>query len=195
MELAELKEERQILQNLIKANIGLSKDRANALEEIFRNPAANMTTEEMQQKNRKRLQGMAEMAFVRLRAANLSPLNSSIDKKYHAPSFGNDPYHALECEDANKIPEIRIQPPEEDELPAVTSHPLNLAITPPAGSEEEPADTTPETYSVYYDCPEEGEYSTTFPKRWECERQARKRVDLSKKRSFQGGLSYARLKE
>lgn len=76
--MAEGKEERQILHDLIKADIGLSKDRAKALRKTFTNPPANMTKEELQLNEQQRLEGMAEMAMVRLNHAKSGSSNSNV---------------------------------------------------------------------------------------------------------------------
>ena len=76
--MVERNEERRILRDLIKATIGLSKDRANTLKKIFRKPPANMTQEELQRNEQQRLEGMAEMALVRLNHAKSGSSNSTV---------------------------------------------------------------------------------------------------------------------
>ncbi|MCJ1463184.1 hypothetical protein MMC07_001789 [Pseudocyphellaria aurata] len=127
--MAERKEERRILRDLIKANIGLSKDRANALKKIFENPSPNITDEELQQNNRQRLEGMAEMAMVRLKHAqstsstsNLGGQALALEPSSPTRSVGQTTSpSASEEEDVifhdatDTIPEIRIVPPEEED--------------------------------------------------------------------------------
>lgn len=165
-EMVERKEERRILNDLIKANIGLSKERAKVLKKIFRVPAANMTKEELEQNNQQRLEGMAEMALVRLNHAKSGSSSSNLEEKdrvlgqAHAGGFGNDT-HASVCENDRKIPEIRVEPPEsdEDELPNA-KRARKLVIN--SRSEPEP-DANLGVYRVHgYP---EGEYSLAFPER------------------------------
>lgn len=127
MEIVERNQERQILQDLIKANIGLSRDRANALKIVFKIPQPNMTKEELLQNNLQRLEGMAEMALVRLNHAKSGSsslglaMKDRLSEQARAGSFGIDKYASV-CEknlDAKHtkrtIPELRIVSPEEDE--------------------------------------------------------------------------------
>lgn len=165
-EMVERKEERRILHGLIKANIGLSKERAKVLKKIFRVPAANMKKEELEQNNQQRLEGMAQMALLRLNHAKSGSSSSNIGGKdraleqARAGGFGNVT-HASLCENDRKIPEIRVEPPEsdEDELPKAKRARKSVINS---RSEPEP-DANLGVYRVYgYP---EGEYSVTFPER------------------------------
>lgn len=179
MEILERNQERQILQGLIKANIGLSRDRSNALKIIFKIPQANMTKEELLRNNLQRLEGMAEMALVRLNYAKSG--SSSLDmtikdrlsKQARAGSFGIDRYASvcvknLDAKDTKRrIPEIRKVPPEEDETEREELHVTKRLCQPivKQGSEPEP-DANFGIYEDYvYPGGEYTYYDMAFPKR------------------------------
>ncbi|MCJ1425810.1 hypothetical protein MMC29_003710 [Sticta canariensis] len=135
LQMVERIEERRILRDLIKANIGLSKDRANALKMVFRKSPANMTQEELQRNDQQRLEGMVEMALVRLNHAK-----SDLAAKNTKPN----------------IPEKMVEPPEEDGYPASKRRRTSATER---GSEQEPNANLYEVYGY----PEEEEYTKTFP--------------------------------
>lgn len=60
--------ERQILEKLIADDVGLTKGRGTELKEVFAKRSGNETKEELEQTSRQRLEGVAEMAMVRLNA-------------------------------------------------------------------------------------------------------------------------------